>query len=461
MQGSTAAALVISIGGLWSTSCGTMAQPLPPPDAPPAPPPEEQIVAYTWEPVTVAADRLVYAIRVDRKKHDVQRLAAQLRARPPGRRVIRLWGWAARDLTRHPADRCRRPDGRPTEYWYPQPSAGLELVRARWRIFLAELQRAGAPLDEVILDFEASYGMWAPMRGEDKAAHLAAIQADPRFQGVVSTDAEDLHDLSRVHDYRHYNDYLTWNAAMNRVVDSALQASIGEPLRAFYPNVRCSNYTSRRVRKDLAVPSKHGGHRQWLESDGFGTHDAIAAYGEVGAVKDELLRDGEPLGDTPYAGLLFTIKRVESTSNSSTRPLKVWVAPKGKPLPMPAPFKGTPYHDELLRHLIVRRHGLILWNGRFGGDDEQMMHTSAILTECAERIGETGPSLAHSTAWSAAIIQSMTNHGDLVVHRFTLEHPRAGLRYRVNGVEHQRFPEAGEVGLWVTHARGEEFHVVQ
>ena len=157
MRTTMAAAMVISVGGLWPASCGTMAQPLPPPDGPPAPPPGDRIEAYTWEPVTKAADRLVYAIKVDRRRYDVRQLAAQLRSRPPGHRAIRLWKWADPDLTRHPADVCRLPDGTPTLYWYPQPTAGIRLVRSRWTIFLAELHRAGAPLDEVILDFERGY----------------------------------------------------------------------------------------------------------------------------------------------------------------------------------------------------------------------------------------------------------------------------------------------------------------
>ncbi|MHC4769974.1 MAG: hypothetical protein ACYTEI_14865, partial [Planctomycetota bacterium] len=374
---------------------------------------------------------------------------------------IRLWKWAVPDLTRHVADRCRGPDGRPTEYWYPQPSAGLDLVRARWRIFLAQLYGAGAPLDEVILDFEKGYDMWGGMADEDKAAHLAAIQNDPRFHGVQSSEAEDLDRLDRVHDFRRHGDYLVWNAAMRRVVDAALEASIYEPLRELYPNARCSNYDSYYMRRDLAAPDARGGY-QWSESEGFGTHDAIEAYGHLRQVTSMPLRDGRPLGGSPYAGLLYTIKRVEAVSNSSSRPLKVWVSPRDRVNPKwPSALTGTPYHDELLRHLIVRRHGLLFWNAYVGGDDQQMLHTNAILARCAARIGEAGPGLEHATSWSAGIIQSTTYNGDVVVHRFTLEHPQVGLRYRVNDVEWERFPKADEVGLWVTHARGDEFHVVE
>jgi hypothetical protein len=173
------------------------------------------------------------------------------------------------------------------------------------------------------------------------------------------------------------------------------------------------------------------------------------------------LRDGRPLGETPYAGLLYSIKRVEAVSRSSPRPLKVWVAPRDMPTPRGSLLTGTPYHDELVRHLVVRRHGLLFWNPTVSRDDRQMLGMNAILAECAQRIGETGSGREHITSWTDKVIHSTTEHGDLVVHRFSLEDPRRGLRYRVNDVEFERFPEDGEVGLWITHARGDEFYVVE
>jgi len=458
----TKAAIAISIGGLWSASCGTVAQPLPPPGPPPPPPSGARIVAYTWEPVTPAADRLICAVKVDRRRYDVQQVAAQLRALPRGHRVIRLWKWADPDLTRHPADRCRRPDGTPTEFWYPKPTAGVELVRLRWRNFLVQLRRTGTPLDEVIVDYERGYDMWGGMAGSDKVAHLAAIQNDPRFRGVSSKEGGGLTTLERVHDYRQYEDFLLWNAVMHGVVDAALQAAIYEPLSELYPKAHCSNFNSCRIRRDLAIPALTG-LPEWWETDGFGTHDNIAAYANVRGLAFNLpLRDGKPLGSSPYAALLHTIKRVETADNSSPRPFKVWIAPRDQTHPGGSRLKGTVYHDELLRHLVVRRYGLIYWNGDMGGDNEQMLHTNAILEECAGHIGETGPARPHDgTAWKTGVIQSTTHHGDQVVHRFTLEHPRAGLRYRVNGVNYHRNLGPGEVGVWVTHARGDDFHVVE
>ncbi|MHC4903570.1 MAG: hypothetical protein ACYTGD_18120 [Planctomycetota bacterium] len=408
MRTTRAAAVAIALGGLWPASCGTMAQPLPPP-GPPAPDTGDRIVAYSWVPVTPAADRLICAVKVDRRRYDIQQVAAQLRALPPGHRAIRLWKWADADLTRHPEDRCRRPDGRPTEYWYPQPSAGLELVRARWRDFLVQLHRTGVPLDEVIVDYERGYDMWGGMAGSDKVAHLTAIQNDPRFRGVSSREGGELTTLERVHDFRNSQDYLVWNAVMHGVVDAALQAAIYEPLRQVYPGARCSNFNSFRIRRDAAIPGP-GGAYQWSESDGFGTHNTISAYGRVAAAWRLPLREGKPLGRTAYSGLLYMIKRVESVSKSSSRPLKVWVAPREMPIPRGSLLTGSVYHDELIRHLVVRRYGLILWNGDpGGGDDEKSLHLNGILNECAARTGETGSSQPHETAWSATVIQSTTS----------------------------------------------------
>ena len=40
---------------------------------------------------------------------------------------------------------------------------------------------------------------------------------------------------------------------------------------------------------------------------------------------------------------------------------------------------------------------------------------------------------------------------------YTLEHPEKPLRYRINDTEYERSPMTGKVGLWVRHARGDEF----
>jgi hypothetical protein len=412
--------------------------------------------------VTPAADRLIFAVKVDRRRYDVQEVAAQLRALPPGHRVIRLWKWADSDLTRHPADRCRRPDGRPTEFWYPKPTAGVALVRSRWRNFLVQLYRTGVPLDEVIVDYERGYDMWGGMAGSDKVAHLAAIQNDPRFRGVSSKEGGELRTLDRVHDFRASQDNLIWNAVMHGVVDAALQAAIYEPLREIYPNARCSNYNSCRIRRDLAIPGLTG-VVEWWETDGFGTHDTISAYANVRGLAVKLpLRDGKPLGNSPYAALLHTIKRVEVVDKSSPRPLKVWIAPRDMIIPGGSLLTGSHYNDELVRHLVVRRYGLILWNGEpGGGDNAKSLHLNGILSECAAHTGEDGSGQPHDTAWNTNVIQSTTHRGELVVHRFTLEHPRAGLRYRLNGVDYHRNLGPGEVGVWVTHARGDDFHVVE
>jgi hypothetical protein len=439
-----------------------MAQPLPPPDEDPAPASPERIVAYTWEPVTRAADRLVCAIVVDRRNYDVLQVANQLRAMPPGHRAIRLWKWAAPDLTRHVADRCRRPDGRPTEYWYPQPTAGVNLVRARWRIFLAQLHAAGAPLDEVIVDFEGGYDMWAGMAGGDKAAHLSAIENDARYNGVHSTEAGDLDSLDRVLDYRHHEDYLVWNAAMRRVVDAALEASIYEPLRELYPNARCSNFGSMRIKRKHVVPTVMGASPQWYESDGFGTHEGAVAYGTISPyTASRIMRDGEPLGMSPYAAFLFAIKRIEAVQASTTRPIKVWVLNRNRSAPRPRPVQGTPYNDEILRHMLVRRYGLLIWNHEMGRDVQEMMQTNAVIEDVAGQIGETGDALPSQTEWVDTIVHSATSGPDRVVHRFTLEFPDQPIRYRINGVEYLGIPGDGEVGLWVTHAPGDDFHVVE
>jgi hypothetical protein len=423
----------------------------------PAPsPPTRKIVAYTWDPVPEAADRLVYAIKVDRRQYDVQEVAAQLEQMPPGHRAIRLWKWADPELTRHPADACQGPDGSPTEYWYPQPEAGLRVVRSRWEGFLEQLRQTGAPLDEVILDFEKSYSMWLMSDG-----HPAAIMADPRWKGIISLEAGELKDISDILDFRYHDDYLVWNAATRRIVDRALQQAIYEPLRHRYPGSRCSNYDSFRMQRQYLVPTVTGAHPQWYESDGFGTHEGAVAYGTIGIKTDRRIRrKNKPLGMSPYAACLFTVKRVEAIEASSTRPLKVWVCSRNKATRTSRPVRGTPYNDEILRHMLVRRHGLLLWNAGMGDNEQEMMQTNAIIAETAAMIGETGSALPYVTDWPNSIVHSSATGPHGVVHRFTLEFPDKPLRYRLGGRTHAKFPEPGEVGLWVTHQPDDKFKLL-
>jgi hypothetical protein len=412
-----------------------------------------QIVAYTWEPVPEAADRLVYAIRVDRRNYDVHQVAAQLEAMPPGHRAIRLWKWAHPDLTRHPDDVCRGSGEGATGLWYPRPEAGLLVVRSRWEEFLDQLSDTGAPLDEVILDFEAGYGTWGMNDGQP-----AAIMADPRWQGITSYEAGELTDISNILDYGRSSDHLLWNAVADRIVDGALQEAIYEPLQERYPHRRCSNYGSFRVLRRYVVPSIAGAHPQWYESDGFGTHEGPVAYGTIStATAGHIMRNGEPLGTSPYAAFLYTIKRIEGVEASTARPLKVWVCNRNKPTPRRRPVRGTPYNDEILRHMLVRRHGLVLWNANMGSDVREMMQTNAVIEDVAARIGETGSALPSVTGWQNTVVHSSTTGPGRVVHRFTLEFPNRPLRYRINDVEHVRFPDEGEVGIWVTHAPDDVF----
>jgi hypothetical protein len=346
-------------------------------------------------------------------------------------------------------------DAGSSRLWYPKPAAGVQVVRSRWVGFLDQLIEAGAQLDEVILSFEAGYSMWAM---EDD--HPAAIMAHPRWRGINSYEAGELLDISNIREPNHHRDYLLWNAATHRIVDGALQQSIYEPLRDRYPHSRCSNFNSFRVLRRQAIPTAMGGHPQWFESDGFGTHEGPSAYGVLGdAAANGIRRGDEPLGSSPYAAFLYTIKRIESVEASSTRDLKVWVCSRTTPMQRPRPVAGTPYNDEILRHMLVRRHGLLLWNPHTAHNVQEMMQTNAIIEDVAVRIGETGSALPSRTEWSNAIVQSTATGPDRVVHRFTLEFPDQPLRYRLNDAEYVRFAEEGEVGLWVTHAPDDDFEL--
>lgn len=415
------------------------------------------LFAYTWEPVTPAADRLVYACKVNLREYDVGEIHAAMNALPPGKRAIRIMEPPA--LTRHREDNCRLPDGTLTGFWYPEPKRGVEVVRDRMLALVRDMKQAGVPLDEVINDYEAGYQIQG--RGfEDHKAHLAAIQADPRFKGVHSLDADDLENLNRVLNFN-FEDSLVWDAVSRRIVDRALQEAIYEPLRRYYPDARCSNFHSHRLRRSLAIPD-HNGRRRWWESDGFGTHESMSAFGALRKKAAELpLRDGRPLGSGAYSALLHTIKLTEAVDHSSPRPLKVWFSPRDMPLPQNSPFTGTPYHDELVRHLCVRRYGLILFNGTVGHDDAMMLQTNSILSECAEHIGEHGTGRRHTTDWADEVIQSRTNNGDRIVARFTLEHPERGVRYSINGEQKQVFPKEGEVGVWISWEREDVFDLVK
>jgi hypothetical protein len=201
-----------------------------------------------------------------------------------------------------------------------------------------------------------------------------------------------------------------------------------------------------------------GGSLQWYESAGFGTHEGSVAYGVLSdRVGEQVTRGNSRLGSDPYAAFLYTIKRIESIEASSSRPLKVWVCTRNTRTKRPRPVAHTPYNDEIIRHMAVRRHGLLLWFTHSGNHGQEMMETNAIIEDAAVQIGETGEALPSLTQWTNSIVQSTTTGPNRIVHRFTLEFPDEPLRYRINDVEYVRFAEDDEVGLWVTHGPEDEF----
>jgi len=48
----------------------------------------------------------------------------------------------------------------------------------------------------------------------------------------------------------------------------------------------------------------------------------------------------------------------------------VWVCSRNQSTPRQRPVRDTPYNDEILRHMLVRGHGLLLFNAGRGGIEQ-------------------------------------------------------------------------------------------
>lgn len=437
---------------LWALSAGS---------APPS-----AIHAYSWSPVPPECRHITPFVWI-RNDSDPAAVAREALALPPGRRALFSWD-LHRGLLTDTNDRCRGADGRLTPHMGIWPEHGTEAVRARFDNFFRRFREAGGVADLLILDFEGGYSNWH-IGGLKSRDRWLAIQGDPRFAALERRLG--FGDLLSVAEFSRGTNYQTWNAVVAGLLDASLNRAVFAPARAWFPAIRCSNYGSVIVTGENAGPDLNG-HREWRLGGPVGTHVSRSFYGSIGQLAARKLDGVQPLGQSPFAGLLYSVNRLRDMARSSTLPMHPWLAWQryagdgpGKPV---AAIGGSPYYRELAIHLAL--HGateFLFWNPHPAptardpaplSQPEDEILLDGILDDLNRRLGPgpRKPLTLQPVAWNARVVASGLRVGDRVTWRFTFAPGAEPCEAMLDGKPVRLEPAAGEVGAWFTHAASQQ-----
>lgn len=139
----------------------------------------------------------------------------------------------------------------------PWADVWASTMHKRFDTWFGELKRLGADVDIVLCDFEmgdqsSSYN-WAHQPTLDKSNPVDALQADARWPSLkqmlnaagkpynVTFEADDM-DVMAEWSVRDWRMHVWGNVVTEQYVASRLNASVFEPIKAHFPNVRFSNF---------------------------------------------------------------------------------------------------------------------------------------------------------------------------------------------------------------------------
>ena len=160
-----------------------------------------------------------FALEASWLEKDPVRLAATMKSRRAGERILFLWD-STSDIAQNPADKIRTAvsasSGTSSEVSSPWMDNGIGIVRQRMEQFLTAFTNAGGVLDAVIIDNETNLS-WH--HGFGNAAQNAAIESDPRFPSLAAelgfNDLDTIVNLSPK--------WIRWNAVLGGRFDAAMQ----------------------------------------------------------------------------------------------------------------------------------------------------------------------------------------------------------------------------------------------
>jgi hypothetical protein len=388
-------------------------------DGPPVSEPghDGAIRAFCWSSPPTDCTLLTKMIWV-RKGTTPEAAARQSLSKPTGSAAVFLLEMV-RDLPKYQQDRCRTPGGQPTRFAGPWMDHGIKAMRARTESFFTRYKAAGGRMDLLVLDYEEGFTMW-----HLKPDHLRAIWNDPRFQPIAQ--AYGLGDIQKVTDWRHHDDYLTWNAVAHRMLSDALNRCLFDPAATFYPEAKSTNYGGFELSKELAVPDSNG-HLQYTLTH-CGTHGSAPFYGQIGSLKHKRLGGNKAFGTSPFAAVLWSTNRIRAIRRSSDTLFYPWVSYKKFPLSV---LRDNPYYEEMIYHLALSGvDGFLYWNprvwkaGRDGADNGQDRLLDRCLGEVNEMTGGGGLECVslEPISWTAKVVatgQRVTGGG--TVWRITVQ----------------------------------------
>ncbi len=423
-----------------------------------------ELRAYAWDQVPADCRHLTRFVRFDQRSEPAA-VAAESLTRPAGRRAVFSWD-LHRDLLSHPEDVCRTATGEPTAFRGVWPEHGVAINRERFARFWRAFHAAGGQMDYFVLDFEGGYSNWHFGSGAAKEPHWRALQDDPRFPELARKLGFE--DLLTVCHYLGKTNYLTWNAVMAEVKNTALQQAVFEPAKALYPNLLGSNYGGEQIDQANAVPDLNG-HLAWSATPLMGTHNAPSLYATIGQLGDRKLDGRQPYGRTAFAGLRLCLNRVRAIQRCSQHPISPWIAWRGyagdganRP---PATIGRTPYYEELVRHLALAGCDTFLfWNPHpwRADQDPESLSTARdehllddlladLNTRLAGQVRE--PVSSEALAWDAPVLATGLRVDDLIHWRLTVPEGTREVVGQLNG-QPVTIPIDDGVGAWYRSPAG-------
>lgn len=397
---------------------------------------------------------------------DPVRVAAELKNRPAGQRVLFFWDML-HHLADHPQDCIQRADGSLTTTRSPFMDNGIAQTRGIVTDFLQRLKAAGGEIDVLVLDYERVF-FWDPA--------YKALERDPRWPQL----AADLgyNDLQSVWDGR----WVRWNEVMGRYFDDAIRRSTVEPLWSVFPNARFVNYEAFTCLPD--APTMHVSGNAYLRQSvvdtdgrrvGLGTHDSFPFYGFIFPYTATARFDGvNEVGGDPYSVLRLEIHRLRAMRNQNARPQMAWVSPKGYDvLQSDAQLAGvqqvlrlSPYWDELALQLGMNGSETFLyWNPEPYRPDqdasvfnriEDQRTFNGVLAELNEKLGQdSGDSVYYvQPGFDDRVVATGRDVGDRIVWRFSFAPGIDGVRvFFTDNTSLVIRREAARPGAWFSHPK--------
>jgi hypothetical protein len=303
--------------------------------------------AYSWTEVDSKLGNIVpfYWLKLSELSNldaAVAQAKTAANSMPEGHRVLFSWDlhW---ELSYHPSDALTDSFGNKVGYTHPNGyftpyqgiwwDHGVDPVKKRFDDFFREYASIGGKVEVVVLDFEEGFTNWHLKNKATREydgnirSYLLAIQNDPRF-GPINREL-GWNDLLTILDWSMNDNYLKWDALMQARVTAYLNASIYEPIKKYFPQVKMSNYGYYHRSEKFPVPDRNG-HIIYKHGSGshVGTHQSYELYGWMGNVKD-LRLDGVNLYDkTPFNAFRYEVNKLRAMKLSADVPVYPWVSYK-------------------------------------------------------------------------------------------------------------------------------------